>query len=210
MKESYRKGVANHPDPPKDDGRQRPLGIAALEDKIVQAAGGRVLSPTWKEDLPGFSYGFRPGRGQHDASASSSAAATRCPSWAHRVAAGAHCCIRGALPAGGGGLPGSRPVTQHPRTDACWRSRALELLEQVGLHGRLQHLPGELSGGEKAASGYCEGAGDGANSLRPAGALRCAPRETKNALLRCSERGRFAAETLPSGRRRRFWTLELS
>ena len=52
---------------PKSDGRQRPLGIAALEDKIVQHAVGRVLNQIWEEDFLGFSYGFRPGRSQHDA-----------------------------------------------------------------------------------------------------------------------------------------------
>lgn len=51
---------------PKPDGRQRPLGIAALEDKIVQHAIGRVLNQIWEEDFLGFSYGFRPGRSQHD------------------------------------------------------------------------------------------------------------------------------------------------
>jgi RNA-directed DNA polymerase len=51
----------------KPDGRQRPLGIAALEDKIVQHAMGRVLSQIYEEDFLGFSYGFRPGRGTHDA-----------------------------------------------------------------------------------------------------------------------------------------------
>jgi group II intron reverse transcriptase/maturase len=52
---------------PKADGRQRPLGVAALEDKIVQYALGTVLNQIWEEDFLGFSYGFRPGRGQHDA-----------------------------------------------------------------------------------------------------------------------------------------------
>jgi RNA-directed DNA polymerase len=52
---------------PKGDGRQRPLGIAALEDKVVQHAVGRVLNQIWEEDFLGFSYGFRPGRSQHDA-----------------------------------------------------------------------------------------------------------------------------------------------
>jgi len=52
---------------PKDDGRQRPLGIAALEDKIVQHAVGMVLNQIWEEDFQGFSYGFRPRRSQHDA-----------------------------------------------------------------------------------------------------------------------------------------------
>jgi RNA-directed DNA polymerase len=52
---------------PKADGRQRPLGIAALEDKIVQAAVVQVLNQIWEEDFLDFSYGFRPGRGQHDA-----------------------------------------------------------------------------------------------------------------------------------------------
>jgi len=51
----------------KDDGRKRPLGIAALEDKIVQSAVVQVLNPIWEEDFLDFSYGFRPGRQQHDA-----------------------------------------------------------------------------------------------------------------------------------------------
>jgi len=52
---------------PKADGRQRPLGIAALEDKIVQRAVGTVLAQIYEEDFWGFSYGFRPGRSQHAA-----------------------------------------------------------------------------------------------------------------------------------------------
>jgi group II intron reverse transcriptase/maturase len=51
----------------KTDGRQRPLGIAVLEDKIVQYAVTTVLNQIWEEDFLGFSYGFRPGRSQHDA-----------------------------------------------------------------------------------------------------------------------------------------------
>jgi RNA-directed DNA polymerase len=52
---------------PKSDGRQRPLGIAALEDKIVQQATVTILNQIYEEDFLGFSYGFRPGRSQHDA-----------------------------------------------------------------------------------------------------------------------------------------------
>jgi len=52
---------------PKPDGRQRPLGIAALEDKIVQHAVGTVLNQIYEEDFLGFSYGFRPRRSAHDA-----------------------------------------------------------------------------------------------------------------------------------------------
>src|SRR6202049_3151618 len=52
---------------PKSDGRQRPLAIAALEDKIVQRATVAVLNAIYEEDFVGFSYGFRPGRGTHDA-----------------------------------------------------------------------------------------------------------------------------------------------
>jgi len=48
---------------PKPDGRQRPLGIAALEDKIVQRAMVEVLNAIYETDFVGFSYGFRPGRG---------------------------------------------------------------------------------------------------------------------------------------------------
>ena len=51
----------------KTDGKLRPLGIAAVEDKIVQQAVVKVLSAIYEEDFLGFSYGFRPGRGQHDA-----------------------------------------------------------------------------------------------------------------------------------------------
>ena len=52
---------------PKADGKLRPLGIAALEDKIVQQAVVTVLNPIYEEDFLGFSYGFRPGKSQHDA-----------------------------------------------------------------------------------------------------------------------------------------------
>ena len=52
---------------PKPDGRRRPLGIASLEDKIVQQAMVGVLSEIYEQDFLGFSYGFRPGRSQHNA-----------------------------------------------------------------------------------------------------------------------------------------------
>jgi RNA-directed DNA polymerase len=52
---------------PKPDGRQRPIAIAALEDKIVQRATTAVLNAIYEEDFLGFSYGFRPKRSQHDA-----------------------------------------------------------------------------------------------------------------------------------------------
>src|SRR5215510_4029557 len=51
----------------KEDGRQRPLGVAALEDKLVQQAVVTILNQIYEEDFLGFSYGFRPGRSQHDA-----------------------------------------------------------------------------------------------------------------------------------------------
>jgi RNA-directed DNA polymerase len=52
---------------PKADGRQRPLGVTALEDKIVQRATVEVLNAIYEADFLGFSYGFRPGRSQHSA-----------------------------------------------------------------------------------------------------------------------------------------------
>ncbi len=52
---------------PKPDGRQRPLGIAALEDKILQRAVVEVLGAAYEQDFLGFSYGFRPGRSPHHA-----------------------------------------------------------------------------------------------------------------------------------------------
>lgn len=52
---------------PKPDGRTRPLGIPALEDKLVQALTSRVLGEVYEREFRGFSYGFRPKRGAHDA-----------------------------------------------------------------------------------------------------------------------------------------------
>src|SRR4030088_2993212 len=52
---------------PKADGRQRPLGVTALEDKVVQRATVEVLNTIYETDFLGFSYGFRPGRSQHQA-----------------------------------------------------------------------------------------------------------------------------------------------
>ncbi len=67
---------------PKADGRERPLAIAALEDKIVQRATVMVLNAIYEGDFIGFSYGFRPGRGPHDAlDALSVAITTRKVNW---------------------------------------------------------------------------------------------------------------------------------
>jgi RNA-directed DNA polymerase len=52
---------------PKSDGRMRPLGVTALEDKLVQRATGEVLNAIYEQDFAEFSYGFRPGRSQHQA-----------------------------------------------------------------------------------------------------------------------------------------------
>ena len=51
----------------KDDGRQRPLGVTALEDKIAQRATVTVMNAIYETDFLGFSYGYRPGKGQHNA-----------------------------------------------------------------------------------------------------------------------------------------------
>jgi len=73
LQDRVHKGGPYHPLPsrrryiPKPDGRQRPLAVAALEDKIVQRAVAEVLNAIYEEDFLGFSYGFRPGRSQHDA-----------------------------------------------------------------------------------------------------------------------------------------------
>src|SRR5512147_846280 len=67
---------------PKADGRQRPLGVAALEDKILQRALVEVLNAIYEADFLGFSYGFRPGRSPHDAlDALAAAIKTRHVNW---------------------------------------------------------------------------------------------------------------------------------
>ncbi|MFQ6098981.1 MAG: group II intron reverse transcriptase/maturase [Armatimonadota bacterium] len=67
---------------PKADGRRRPIGIPTLEDKIVQRAAASVLGAVYEADFMGFSYGFRPGRGAHDALDALSVGITRCKiSW---------------------------------------------------------------------------------------------------------------------------------
>jgi RNA-directed DNA polymerase len=62
---------------PKPDGGRRPLAVAALEDKIVQRAAAMVLNAIYEEEFLGFSYGFRPGRGAHDALDALATAITR-------------------------------------------------------------------------------------------------------------------------------------
>ncbi len=64
---SYRARPARRTYIPKPDGTERPLSILCLEDKIVQQAVVFVLEAIYEVDFLGFSYGFRPGRGQHDA-----------------------------------------------------------------------------------------------------------------------------------------------
>jgi len=64
---SYRAQASRRIYMQKPDGRQRPIGIAALEDKIVQQAVVTILNAIYEEDFRGFSYGFRPGRSPHNA-----------------------------------------------------------------------------------------------------------------------------------------------
>ena len=65
---AYRATPSRRVNIPKPDGGTRPLGVAAIEDKIVQKAVTEIiLTPIYEAEFLGFSYGFRPGRGAHDA-----------------------------------------------------------------------------------------------------------------------------------------------
>jgi hypothetical protein len=90
---SYRAQPVRRTYIPKTDGTEKPLGVASLEDKIVQHAVVTVLNAIYESDFVGISYGFRPGRSQHDAlpdnapemvidvGASLSALANQCSFW---------------------------------------------------------------------------------------------------------------------------------
>jgi RNA-directed DNA polymerase len=64
---AYRASPAQRVYVPKPDGRQRPIGVPVVEDKVVQRATVAVLNQIYETEFLGFSYGFRPGRGQHEA-----------------------------------------------------------------------------------------------------------------------------------------------
>ena len=66
-REAYRAKPVERVFIPKPDGRQRPIGVTALEDKVVQRAVVEVVGAIYETEFKGFSYGFRPGRSAHDA-----------------------------------------------------------------------------------------------------------------------------------------------
>ena len=103
---------------PKADGRQRPLGVPVLEDKIVQRATVEALNAIYEKDFLGFSYGFRPGRSQHNAlDALYTGLLTRKVNWVLDAD------IRGFLETATYCTPVHEGAWKRPRTatSRCWR-----------------------------------------------------------------------------------------
>src|SRR5262252_4493032 len=155
-KGSYRARPARRTYIPKADGTQRPLAVLCLEDKVVQQAVATVLEAIYEEDFVGFSYGFRPGRGQHDALDALHVGILR-----KRGELGARCGYPGLLRCHG-------PRMDHPFPRAPYRGQAHPAPDSEMAQGR--HHRGRT--GDAQSVWRSTGCGDFTNPCQRLPALR--------------------------------------